>query len=199
MLSQGVLVLNRHWTAVHVCSVRRALSLVVQDYARIVDENYQVYDFASWQEFSQHVSVKENVFIHTPSFRLLIPEVVLLTGFHRMPPRTVKFNRRNIYLRDHHTCQYCGVKPPKDELTIDHITPRCKGGRSTWENVVLACQKCNSRKGSKAPEDTGLRLRKTPKRPHWLSTLRVSLRGPERPIWQRFVDAAYWNVILEED
>jgi 5-methylcytosine-specific restriction endonuclease McrA len=139
-----------------------------------------------------------NQFIHTPGFQILVPEVVLLTGFTRMPPRTVKFNRRNIYIRDQYTCQYCGKHPSKEHLTIDHILPRSRGGRSTWENVVLACQACNARKGSRLPEEAGMKLLKPPRRPHWLSTLRHTLRGPERPIWQKFVDVAYWEVALEE-
>jgi 5-methylcytosine-specific restriction endonuclease McrA len=198
MLSQGVLVLNRNWTAVHVCSVKRALTLLFQGYARVVAEDYQVHDFDSWRSLSQHVALHGNEFIHTPSYNILVPEVILLTGFGKMPPRTVKFNRRNIYMRDHYTCQYCGVKPPKEELTIDHILPRSRGGRSNWENVVLACQSCNSRKGSMLPEEANMRLLKQARRPHWLSTLRSTLKGPERPIWSRFVDAAYWNVALEE-
>ncbi len=199
MLSQGVLVLNRNWLAVHVCSVKRAITLVCQDYARVVGDDYQIHDFDSWRSVSQAVEAHGNDFVHTPSFRLLVPEVILLTGFSRMPPRTVKFNRRNIYMRDHYTCQYCGVRPAKEELTIDHIVPRSKGGRSTWENVVLACQPCNTRKGSKSLPEAGMRLMMPAKRPHWLSTLRCTLRGPERPIWQRFVDAAYWNVALQEE
>ncbi len=199
MLSQGVLVLNKNWVAVHVCSVRRAVSLVVQDCARIIADDYQIYDFDSWRELSQHVENHRNDFIHTPNFQLLVPEVILLTAFGRMPPRTLKFNRRNIYMRDRYTCQYCGTKPPKDELTIDHIVPRSKGGRSAWANVVLACQSCNSRKGSLTLAESGLRLVRTPKKPHWMATLRNTLRGPDRPLWQKFVDAAYWNVALEEE
>lgn len=198
MLTQGVLVLNRNWTAVHVCSVRRALSLVFQGCARIVSEDYVVYDFDSWRDLSDHVERHGNQFIATPNFRILVPEVILLTGFAKMPPRTVKFNRRNIYLRDNYTCQYCGVRPAKEELTIDHIIPRSRGGKSTWENIVLACQSCNAKKGNRLLQDTPMKLLKQPKRPHWLSTLRHTLRGPERPIWQKFVDQAYWEVPLEE-
>jgi len=199
MLSQGVLVLNKNWSAVHVCSVKRAISLVVQDMARVIASDYQIHDFQSWRELSAHVEKHGNQFIHTPTFAILVPEVIILTGFNRMPPRTVKFNRRNIYMRDHYTCQYCGTRPSKEELTIDHIVPRSRGGKSTWENVVLACQRCNSRKGSLSVEESGMRLQRAAKRPHWMSTLRNTLRGPERPIWQKFVDAAYWNVTLEEE
>ncbi len=199
MLSQGVLVLNRNWIAVHVCSVKRALTLLCQDYARVIGDDYQIHDFQSWRELSQAVEQNDNRFIHTPSFRLLVPDVILLTGFSRMPPRTVKFNRRNIYMRDHYTCQYCGIRPHKEELTIDHIIPKSKGGKSTWENVVLACQKCNTKKGSYSLKDCGMKLLREPKRPHWLATLRNTLKDPARPIWQKFVDAAYWNVALDQD
>ncbi|MCC6547176.1 HNH endonuclease [Candidatus Sumerlaeota bacterium] len=199
MLSQGVLVLNKNWMAVHVCSVRRAISLVCQDMARVVASDYQIHDFDSWRMLSQHIEIHGNQYIHTPKFRILVPEVILLTGFNRMPPRAVKFNRRNIYMRDHYTCQYCGVRPDKESLTIDHVVPRSRGGRSTWENVVLACQSCNSKKGSHLHEEVGMHLAHTPKRPHWMSTLRNTLKGPDRPIWQKFVDVAYWNVALEEE
>lgn len=197
-LNQGVLVLNRNWSAIHVCNVRRALVLMVQDLARAVNEDYQTFDFASWSEFSNHVAENGNQFIHTPSRRILVPEVIILTAFHRMPPRTVKFNRKNIYIRDEYTCQYCGAKPAREDLTIDHVIPRSRGGRSTWENVVLACQECNSRKGDRLLTEIGIRLARKPAKPHWLATVKNALRGPERPIWQRFVDVAYWNVPLEE-
>jgi len=198
-LNQGVLVLNRHWTAIHVCSVRRALGLVVEDLAKIVGEDYQTYDFDSWAALSAHVERRGNEFIHTPRLKVLLPEVILLVGYQRMQPRTIKFNRKNIYIRNHYTCQYCGAKPPREELTIDHIVPRSRGGRSTWENVALACQKCNARKGSRLiGEIPNMALRKTPKRPNWLATLSSSLRSTDRPVWQKFVDAAYWNVPLDE-
>ncbi len=183
----------------HVCSVRRALSLVVQDLARVVDEEYQMHDFDSWRSLSQAVQENGNQYVHTPAFRILVPEVIILSRFGRVPPRAVKFNRRNIYMRDNYTCQYCGNKPVKEHLTIDHILPKSRGGKSSWENIVLACQSCNTRKSDHLPEEIGMKLRRPPKRPHWLATLRYTLRGPERPTWQRFVDAAYWNVALQED
>ncbi len=199
MLNQGVLVLNRHWTAVHICSVRRALILLFQDLAKVVTDDFQTYDFHSWRELSSHVAEHGNQFIRTPAFKLLVPEVILLHGFQRVPPRTIKFNRRNIYLRDNYTCQYCGRHPRREDLTIDHIIPRSRGGRSTWENVALACLPCNVRKGCRTPEEAGMKLLTAPRRPHWLATLRHALQGPPRPIWQKFVDAAYWEVALEED
>lgn len=199
MVSNGVLVLNRNWLAIHVCSIERAMSLLCQDLAQVVSEDYRTYDFISWRHLSDSMDeYSSKDFLHTPNFKLKIPEVILLTDFHKVPPRAVKFNRRNIYLRDEFQCQYCGVKPPKEELTIDHIIPRSRGGKSEWDNVVLACQKCNSKKGSKSLESANMKLKKTVRKPHWLSIVRQSLSRHNRPTWQKFVDQAYWNTRLEE-
>ena len=72
-----------------------------------------------------------------------MPEVITLTGYERLPSAAVAFSRRNIYKRDHYTCQYCGVRPGTEELTIDHVVPRAQGGESRWDNCVLACLACN--------------------------------------------------------
>jgi len=184
--------------AIHVCSVQRAIGLLVQDLAQVVTEDYQTYNFTSWQSLSAHVATEGNQFIHAPGFRLMVPEVILLTQFNRVPPRSVKFNRRNIYLRDNFTCQYCGTKPPREELTIDHVVPRSRGGRSSWQNVVLACQKCNARKGNRRLEEFNMGLRKQPKKPNWTSIVRHSMKRHNRPVWRKFVDQAYWNADLEE-
>lgn len=197
--ANGVLVLNRNWTAIHVCSIQRAIGLLVQDLAQVVTEDYQTYSFNSWRELSQHVAIDGNQFIHATNFRLVVPEVILLTRFHKVPPRAVKFNRRNIYIRDNFTCQYCGAKPGREQLTIDHIVPKSRGGRSDWENVVLACQGCNAQKGSKLLSHTPLKLAKKPAKPHWLTIVRYTLKGNNRPVWQKFVDMAYWSVDLEQD
>ncbi|MDK2970318.1 MAG: hypothetical protein PWP23_73 [Candidatus Sumerlaeota bacterium] len=198
MIANGVLVLNRNWTAIHVTSVQRAITLLVQDLAQVVDDNYRTYDFNSWRELSAYVDTEGNQFIHSPSFRMVIPEVILLTSYHRVPPRAVKFNRRNIYIRDGYKCQYCGRKPPREELTIDHVVPRSRGGRSEWENVVLACQSCNAKKGNRLLQDTPMQLPRAPKKPNWISIVRHTLKAQSRPAWQRYVDMAYWNVDLEE-
>lgn len=196
LLNESVLVLNRHWTAVHVTSARRALVLLAADHARVVADDYAVHDFQSWREVSEFL--EEAARIATPSFQIAIPEVIILRNFHRFPPRQVKFSRRNIYLRDNYTCQYCGVMPPKDELTIDHVLPRSRGGRSTWDNVVLACIRCNTRKGSHLPHEASMKMLTQPHKPHWLACSQFNFRAQERSMWQRFLDNAYWNLPLKE-
>lgn len=198
MLNQQVLVLNKYWVAVHVCTVRRALTLLFQELARVVTDDLQTYDFQSWRELSAFAESRGPL-IHTPSFVMIPPRVIVLSRYHKCPPRHVKFNRRNIFLRDHHSCQYCGVHPPDDELTIDHVIPRSRGGRTTWENVVLACTRCNMRKGDRLPSECGMHPLRPPHRPAWFTTLQhVQLDDENRSLWQKFVDTAYWETNLKE-
>lgn len=196
VLNRSVLVLNRHWTAVHVTSARRALVLLYGEHARVVADDYSTHDFKSWRELSEVMSQVQK--ITTPSFEIAVPEVIMLTEFSRFPPRQLKFSRKNIYLRDSHTCQYCGKVPKKEELTIDHVLPRSRGGKTTWENVVLACIKCNMRKGNKLLHEAGLKLLNQPVKPHWLACSHFQHKPPTSSLWQKFLDSAYWNAQLDE-
>lgn len=197
LLNQNVLVLNRHWTAVHVTTARRALILLYGEHARVVTEDFATHDFESWRDLS--VALDNVSKITTPGFQIAVPEVIMLTRFHKLPPRQIKFSRRNIYLRDNHTCQYCGIMPPRDEITIDHIIPRSRGGKTTWENVVLACVRCNTKKGSKMTSEANLVLLSVPTKPHWLACTTFNVRGQGgNSLWQKFIDNAYWNTSLHE-
>jgi hypothetical protein len=160
-LERPTLVLNRNWQPVNVATVGRALVLLWNDSARIVDpENYQTYTWADWSQ----LRVRDgDSFIQ--AVRLRAPEVIVLTDYDRLPSAAVSFSRRNLFKRDHWTCQYCGVQPGGDELTIDHVVPRSQGGTSTWENCVLACVTCNMRKADRTPREAGLKLRHAPFRP----------------------------------
>ena len=197
--ANGVLVLNRNWTAIHVCSIQRAIGLLVQDLAQVVTEDYQTYDFDSWRELSaMKARFEDHPMIHTPSFQLMLPRVIVLARYQRCPPRTVKFNRRNIFLRDQYTCQYCGCTPREDDLTIDHVTPRSRGGLTSWENVVLACTRCNTKKGNHMPEECGMVPVRPPRRPAWIHALHTPIDHDDRSIWQKFIDVAYWETNLRE-
>lgn len=194
MLNQSVLVLNRSWLAVHVCDVRRALGLLVLGLARVVTEEFETHDFQSWCDLSRFAQAN---YLRTPRFKLLVPEIIVLTEYNAVPPRRVKLSRRNIFERDRYTCQYCGSVPPRSELSIDHVVPRSRGGTTTWRNVVLACTDCNTHKRDLLPREAGMRPRRPPQEPPWRpgAGLRVAAH---RRSWQRFVDAAYWDLKLEE-
>lgn len=196
--NRPVLVLNRHWLAVHICTVRRALTLLYQGLAQVVAENYQTFDFDSWREISESESAVNTDLVRAPGFQFKVPSVIVLQHYHQCPPRTVRFNRRNIYVRDRFRCQYCGDSPGREKLTIDHVVPRSKGGRSTWNNVVVACVQCNSEKGDRLPAECGMIPSVAPKRPSWFSAFRMIPGERERSAWERFVNAAQWETKLVE-
>jgi 5-methylcytosine-specific restriction endonuclease McrA len=200
-LSQQVLVLNRLWQAVNVCTARRALSLLFEGHAQVVlnDDggNFRTFDFGAWRDFSQtdpHPEV-----IHTVSFRIRVPRVILLLVFDRMPKKEVKFTRHNIFERDRNTCQYCGHIFDRRELNLDHVVPRDRGGPTSWENIVCSCVPCNTRKGNRTPLEAGLHLIRKPKRPKWRPFVQVSVGIVGHDSWKHFLDVAYWNVELGEE
>lgn len=139
--------------------------MVYRGHARVIDESYQDYDFFEWLkvEVRQH---HEHVGLINRLIR--VPRVLKLYAYDRLPKRKIRFSRHNVFLRDRHTCQYCGEAFPKKELNIDHIIPRSKGGKTTWDNVVCCCVDCNHRKGGHLPDEIGMRLLRLPSQPHWV-------------------------------
>jgi hypothetical protein len=194
ILERPTLVLNRSWQPVNVATVARALVLLWNESARVVDPNdYCTY---TWTDWSQLRVRDGDPFIQAIRLRLWAPEVIVLADYDWLPSAAVSFSRRNLFKRDHWTCQYCGVQPGGDELTIDHLVPRSQGGTLTWENCVLACVTCNKRKADRTALQAGLKLRHAPIRPVWKPlyarhTVRIES-------WSKFVSEAYWNVKLEE-
>jgi 5-methylcytosine-specific restriction endonuclease McrA len=200
VLNENVLVLNRLWQAINVCTVERAFMLLYMGHAEVVLEDsgdFQTFDFHEWREFSQGHHGEDVV--HTVSFKIRIPRVILLLFFDRLPHKEVKFTRHNIFERDHNTCQYCGKHFDRRELNLDHIVPRDHGGTTTWENIVCACIPCNTRKANRTPTQAGMHLIKKPKRPKWRPFVNVTIASVAHDSWKHFLDLAYWNVELGED
>lgn len=198
MTSSSVLVLNRHFQPVHITSARRAFVMMYADIARALDKQFEMYDFASWAALSAE---EGDDVIHTVNHVIRVPRVIALQFYERLPRSRVRFSRHNIYARDQNTCQYCGVRFSRSELNLDHVVPRRLGGRTTWENVVCCCLKCNLRKGGHTPEQAGMHLARVPQRPKWTPMARAHdgmVRYKEWLPFLQFVDAAYWNVELEE-
>jgi len=200
-LGQQVLVLNRLWQAVNVCSVRRALTLLFQGQAQVVlnhgDGTFQTYSFREWRDLSENRPHPES--IHAISFKIRVPRVILLMVFDQLPAKEVKFTRHNIFERDKNTCQYCGKVFERKDLNLDHVVPRDRGGPTTWENIVCSCIPCNTRKGNRTPQEAGLRLVRKPRRPKWRPFLHVQVGLPAHDQWRHFIDLAYWNVELGEE
>jgi 5-methylcytosine-specific restriction endonuclease McrA len=194
VLDRPTLVLNRNWQPVNVAPVARALVLVWNDAARVVDPaDYQLYDWSDWSKLRP---ADGEPFIQAVRFRLRVPEVITLSGYDRLPTAAVSFSRRNIFKRDRYTCQYCGRQPGSEELTIDHVLPRAQGGQSRWDNCVLACLDCNKRKADRTPQQAKMRLRKAPVQPTWNPLFAAHEARIET--WSKFVSEAYWSVELAE-
>ena len=199
VLCDQVLVLNRLWQAVNVCSVRRALTLLFEGHAQVVfgvgDGDYRTLDFQQWRDLSKASPDPEGS-VGTVSFRIRVPRVILLMGFDRFPKKEVKFTRHNLFERDRNTCQYCGKTFDRRDLNLDHVIPRDRGGPTTWENIVCSCIPCNTRKANRTPAEAQMRLVRKPKRPKWRPFVQVSFGASIHDSWRHFLDVAYWNVEL---
>jgi len=145
-MNRQVLVLNGDWQPLNITDFRRAIGLVVLGKAEIL-------------EAGDHE-------IGSPTRRLPSPSVIKLGYFIRRPHVPVRLSRRALFARDAFKCQYCGAEDR--QLTIDHVVPRVRGGKSTWDNLVTACKRCNNLKGGRTLEQCGLKLRKTPAQPHFI-------------------------------
>ena len=200
-LNGDTLVLNRSWMAVQVCSVKRAINLLYQGYAKVINtDDYIAYNFDDWKDVSQQmVEVDASELISSPTLQIKIPRVIVLTFYDKLPKRQVRFSRKNIFERDKWQCQYCGKKPNKSDLNLDHVTPRARGGKTTWDNIVASCFTCNGKKGSKTLEQLGWKLRANPQKPKWHPTISVPLSLVPHKEWVNFLDVAYWNTTLEND
>ena len=154
-LTRPVLVLNASFEPINVCAVRRAVVLVLKGLASA--EEHSAFEVRSARRAFQ------------------IPSVIRLLDYRRIPHQTRALSRKNILMRDKFTCQYCHRTIPSGELTLDHVVPRSRAGETAWENLVACCHPCNNRKGSRTPEEAGMKLARAP-RPFSLHTSRHLMR-----------------------
>ena len=197
MLSSPVLVLNKFFIPVSVTSLKRAFILLYGGAAKAVSEDYETFDFNSWSEVA---TASEDDCVRTVSHIIKAPRVIILMRYEGYYKKQPKFNRINIFRRDGGHCQYCGKTFARQELTIDHVVPKSKGGTSTWENVVCSCGKCNRKKGGRTPEEARMKLLNKPVKPKWGPFSNVFIKAVQYKEWEpflNFVDVSYWNVELE--
>ncbi len=194
-----VLVLNKQFYAIQITSWQRALTLVYLDHAQVVDEEYRTYSFDDWRELTSARTQHPGGFVTTPAFRIAIPEVIALKVYDKLPDSAVKFTRRNIYEHYGHRCCYCGRKFGTQDLNLDHVVPKSRGGPTSWANIVTSCIPCNLQKGNRTPLEAGLPLLVKPTRPQWKGRSSLVFRSGVRvrQSWQRFIDNVYWNSELE--
>lgn len=163
-----VLVLNATFEPINVCSVRRAVVLLLKEKAEMVER-------ARWE-------------LHSESTSIARPVVIRLVSYVRVPHDTHrrKITRRAVFARDGWTCQYCGSR---SNLTVDHVIPRSKGGNSSWENIVASCAPCNRRKGDMLLRQAGMRLQREPRTPR--AEIFIHVSSPTIPAaWRQYLPAA---------
>jgi 5-methylcytosine-specific restriction endonuclease McrA len=164
------LVLDQGYMPVNVVDWRRAMSYIARARVDVLEEYAAVV----------HAGVQ-------------MPAVVRLTRPVARHVRRVKFSRENVFARDRGRCQYCGERFPSAELTYDHVVPRAQGGRTIWENIVMACVECNRAKGNRTPAQAEMRLVRQPARPAWVPRYNARLQMRQvPPEWRD-----YWTVELE--
>jgi 5-methylcytosine-specific restriction endonuclease McrA len=177
----------------------------------VLDAGYQPINRVSWQEafrlvFTGRAEVVENYadrIVHSAREVFPVPSIVrfvrtVAKAFYR---RGVAFNRRNVYLRDKGRCQYCGLRVPSTNFDFEHILPKAQGGRTTWENIVVACLPCNQKKGNRTPPEAGMKLRSKPMRPKSLpgvGSAQLAWNDGMPISWKDYLrSVGYWHVPLE--
>lgn len=167
--SASVLVLNASYEPLHVCNVRRAVTMLIKGVAVCEEEAGEV--------------------LHSATVELPLPDVIRLKSYVKIPRRKRSFSRKHVFLRDQHICQYCARLFPVSELTVDHVVPRSRGGVYSWENIVTACKSCNTAKGDRTPEEAYMPLLNEPKSPSVLHMHLQNVRaaGGKRDSWKKYL------------
>ena len=164
-MKSRVLVLNQDYSPLTICAVERAFVLV-------------------YLEKAEMLSSSNGQKLRTVDREYPLPSVIKIHRYINLPYRQVVLTRQNIFKRDNFSCQYCGTK---QDLTLDHVLPRSREGKSTWTNLVAACKNCNSRKGDFLPEEAGFELKARPYRPSYVLFLR-NFSGFVMEEWEPFLN-----------
>jgi 5-methylcytosine-specific restriction endonuclease McrA len=184
-------VLDKNFQPCKISAAKEIIPLVCVEKAKVLDQDFNQHTFEDWIIYSefyiQETGEMENVFVRSPSIRMLVPEVIILTDYTRNPlkDRKLRFSRQNIFKRDNYTCQYCSSKNNRKELTIDHIIPKSKGGPTNWTNITTACFKCNIKKANRTPQEANIKLLSQPTAPSWKDQMEI-MRG-KNPLWEKLL------------
>ncbi len=187
MMNPHVLVLNKSYQPVNVIGARRAFGMLFIGSAFALDSDYQQLDLPKWLDVEPRDSDDT---IGSVSGPICVPRIIVLKRYSRFPTGHVRFCRGNIFLRDNHTCQYCGAVLPKMRLNLDHVMPRSRGGKHSWTNVVTSCIPCNTAKASMTPKEAGMPLLTIPRQPKWRGVLEASGFKARYREWLPFVVGA---------
>lgn len=182
-----VLVLNSHWQAVNVRSPKDAIVQLAGETATALDVGPDYMNPVKWSDWI-NLPIRENdAVVHTSRLSIRIPTIIILENFSRVPKKAPKLSPAALRARDNNTCQYTGRRLAPNEGNIDHVTPRAKGGETSWKNCVLAHRDVNSRKADRLPAEVGLRLLREPQEPRALPVTAFIQNRHGIPDWEPFL------------
>ena len=161
----------------------------------MIDQGYQPIRIISWQRAITLIALDKvevveeyDAVIRAAALVVQAPAVVRLRTSYRWHAKPVKFSRINLYARDDYRCQYCGERCAIDQLTYDHVVPRSRGGRTTWDNIVSCCYPCNADKADRTPAEAHMVLRSVPARPRWLPATQIGITARSVPdVWRSYM------------
>jgi 5-methylcytosine-specific restriction endonuclease McrA len=189
-LDSPVLVLDKQYHPVKIITAREAVNCLFseEEKCKVLDSTYTTYSIDEWIEYSKMVDQNTLPVIHSVNVNFIIPEVIVLPNYLRKPQhgKKLRYSRASIFKRDGYMCQYCGRIKTRAELTVDHIVPKSRGGRSNWLNITTACKSCNSRKADRTPEEAEMKLLSTPRIPTWKDSLEIPTEF-KKDIWNNFL------------
>lgn len=168
-----VFVLNFSYEPLSIVSLQRAVRLLFAGKAEIVTRRDRT--------------------IASPTYEMPLPSIIRMLYYIKRPRARVGLTKKNVLLRDNHTCQYCGVR--SGEMNVDHVIPKSRGGKSDWLNLVCSCVRCNTRKNNRTPYEAGMQLRRKPYEPRYIPWIRVK-RNTLPSEWGKYL--FLYNVSIEE-
>ncbi len=168
---RSVLLLNFNLEVIDIINWKRAITLYFRDKVRVHEEFHDSY-------------------VSSPSFSMKLPSILIATDYKlssKNKKKSVNLNKRNVLIRDDHTCSYCGKHLTEVTGSIDHITPLSRGGYNVWSNVILACRKCNQKKDDYTLEESGMKLLKQPFIPTKDIFLKRFIKNKEYESWRPYI------------
>ena len=190
-----VLVLNRNWQAINIRTPQEAFCQMATNVATALDIEFgddaraEALRPVTWDEWITLPIRPQDNAVHTVRGAIRVPTVIVAMNFAKVPKKRPKLSAKNIRERDGNRCQYTGKLLKPDEGSLDHILPRSRGGRDTWENLVWSCKDVNARKGNRLPHEAGLKLLNVPRAPKEL---------PASALIRNTHAVAEWKLFLNE-
>lgn len=203
VLKNPVLMLNKNWLAIDTCTVRSSFIRLFDDKAFFLDDEFQPHSLDEWLLLEVPDGAPS---VRTSLSKVRAPEIIVLRSGINPKRRTMKFSRKNLSRRDKRTCQYCGKTGASVDLTVDHVVPKKRGGKSSWKNCVMSCHECNKKKADKTLEEVGMRLLPRPEMrlaypsnrhrwterysPPWSPVFRIDSKNIKEN-WKSFIDSKF--------